>query len=88
MAKWVMSCMNIYYQYESNRDSCIKKISDQNEYSEIAKTFSRDMRRKEKESYISINGTYDGLEMNLDMKDRVKMNIDMYFERKPLLPLD
>ena len=58
------------------------------EYENIAKNFSREMRKQEKESYISINGTYDGLEMNLDMKDRVKMNIDMYFENQPLLPLD
>ena len=83
-----MSCMNKYYQYEKNRDTCIRKISDQVEYENVAKDFSRNMRRSEKESYISTNGTYDGLELNLDMKDRLKMNIDMYFENLPLLPLD
>jgi hypothetical protein len=80
--------MNKYYQYEKNRDTCIRKISDQVEYENVAKDFSRNMRKSEKESYISTNGTYDGLELNLDMKDRVKMNIDMYFENLPLLPLD
>ena len=88
IANWVMACMNKYYQYQVNRETCIRKIQDKVEYQELAKKFSRDYRRLEKESYLSVNNTLDGLEVNGDMKDRLKMNIDMYFENKPLLPLD
>lgn len=88
MADWVMWCMNEYYQYEINRETCIRKISDKQEYENLAREFSRSYRKLEKESYVSTHGTYDGLEMNLDMKDRVKMQIDMHFEMKQLLPLD
>ena len=88
IAHWVMSCMNKYYQYQGNRDSCIRKIVDKDEYAILAKSFSKNFRRIEKESYLAVNGTFDGLEMNLDMKDRIKMNIDMEFEKKPLLPLE
>ena len=83
-----MSCMNKYYQYPANTASCIRKISDKNEYATLARNFSKQFRRNEKESYLAVNGTFDGLEMNLDMKDRIKMNIDMEFENKPLLPLE
>ena len=88
IADWVMACMNKYYQYKGNRETCIRKIHDKFEYQELAKKFSREYRRLEKDSYLSVNGTLDGLELNGDMKDRVKMNIDMYFENEPLLPLD
>ena len=90
VANWVMVCMNKYYQYKNgmNRDTCVKKISDENEYGVLAKGFSHKYRKIEKESYLSVNSTLDGLELNLDMKDRLKMNIDMYFESQPLLPLD
>ena len=88
VAHWVMSCMNKYYQYPANRDSCVRKIRDKDEYSTLARNFSKEFRRNEKESYLAVNGTFDGLEMNLDMKDRIKMNIDMEFENKPLLPLE
>jgi len=88
MAHWVMNCMNQYYQYADNRERCIRKIGGQQEYEKLAREFSRNFRKLEKESYVSTHGTYDGLEMNLDMKDRVKMQIDMHFESKPLLPLD
>ena len=83
-----MSCMNFYYQYAKNRETCIRKISDKYEYEKLAKSFSQSFRKIEKESYLSTNGTYDGLEMNMDMKDRIKMQIDMYFENKEMLPLD
>ena len=83
-----MSCMNKYYQYPGNRDTCVRKICDKNEYATLARNFSKNFRRNEKESYLAVNGTFDGLEMNLDMKDRMKMNIDMEFENKPLLPLE
>ena len=80
--------MNNYYQYAGNRQTCIRKITDKHEYENMAREFSRKYRRTEKESFLSVQGTLDGLELNLDMKDRLKMQIDMYFENKPLLPLD
>ena len=52
----------------------------------LAKQFSHDYRKVEKESYISVHGTLDDLELNLDMKDRIKMWIDMHFENRPELP--
>ena len=88
MANWVMCCMDQYYQHASNRNTCIRKISNKMEYKNLARQYSQSLRRVEKETYMRTNGTYDGLQMNLDMKDRVKMIIDKYFEGQPLLPLD
>ena len=85
VAKWVMTCMNQYYQYNSNKDTCIRKISDKYEYQRLAKEFSRDIRREEKESYLLVHGTLDGLEMNLDIKCRIKSKLEMFFDSRPLL---
>ena len=87
VANWIMSCLNKYYQYNVNRETCERKIIDASEYQQLAREFSRKHRKLEKESYLSVNGTLDGIEINLDMKDRLKLEIDMYFEKKPLLPL-
>jgi len=88
IAHWVMQCMNTYYQFPNNRHTCIRKIMDKYEYEAMAKDFSRKFRQSEKESYLQVYRTFDGLEINLDMKDRIKLNIDMEFENKPLLPLE
>ena len=88
IATWIMSCMNKYYQYGNNRETCERKINDSAEYQNLAREFSRNYRKLEKESYLNVHRTLDGLEINLDMKDRLKMQIDMHFENKPLIPLD
>lgn len=88
VAHWIMYCMNRYYQYDNNRETCERKIKDANEYQELARSFSRKYRKLEKESYISENRTLDGLELNLDMKDRLKMEIDIFFEKRERIPLD
>merc|ERR1712126_351884 len=88
VANWVKNCLNYYYQYSYNRHSCIRKIPGPEEYQVLAKEYSKRFRKSEKESFIQVNRTLDGLEMNLDMKDRIKLNIDMEFETKPLIPLD
>ena len=85
MANWVMCCMNQYYQHTGNRDTCNRKITSKTEYENITRKFSRSFRRVEKESYMSTNGNYGGLQMTLDMKDRVKMKIDKYFEEQPFV---
>ena len=85
VAKWVMTCMNQYYQYSSNKDTCIRKISDKYEYQRLAKEFSREIRKEEKESYLLVHGTLDGLEMNLDIKSRIKSKLEMFFDSRPLL---
>lgn len=88
IAGWVMKCLNTYYLYNNNATTCQRKIQDQHEYQELAKSMSHSHRKREKESYLSYYGNLDGLQLNLDMKERIKFDIDRFFENKPLLPMD
>ena len=85
VAKWVMTCMNQYYQYNGNKDTCIRNISDKYDYQRLAKEISRDIRKEEKESYLLVHGTLDGFEMNLDIKCRIKSILEIFFDSRTLL---
>ena len=61
------------------------KIKDVEEYTRLAKFFSHKMRAQIKETYEQYNRTLVGVAITADNKEQIKVEIDMFFDTKPVV---
>ena len=82
----VMDNLNKYYPGSDGFQPHLHKIASPEEYTEIAKTLSHDLRKRIKESYEAYNsGQLEGIRLTPDHKTFIENEVERFFENKPLI---
>lgn len=85
VAKYVKQSLDKYYFPPEVGQPNERRIADGAEYGTLAKGFSHQFRREEKDSYVAQGNDLDTIIMTADIKSRIKDRIDMEMEKKPIL---
>ena len=81
-----MENLNKYYPGSDGFQPHLHKIASPEEYTEIAKTLSHDLRKRIKESYEAYNsGQLEGIRLTPDHKTFIENEVERFFENKPLI---
>lgn len=83
VAKNVMDNMNRYYKGTDEFDPSLQKIGSPQEYSDIARKLSHDLRNKIKESYEA--GSLEGIVLTSDHMATIQTEVERYFEGLPVI---
>ena len=86
VAQHVMDNLNKYYPGSDEFQPHLHKITSPEEYTKIARTLSRDLRKRIKEGYEAYNnGELEGIRLTPDHKAFIEHEVERFFENKPLI---
>ncbi len=80
MAKVVNGVMLEYFKKDGKYE---RKISNEAEYKDLCRRLSHEYRAVEKDSHLHAGGTLDNIAMTRDMKDRIELQVNMFFQDRP-----
>ena len=86
VAQAVMARMNKYWPGAAEFVPGNQKIRTREDYSRLAKQLSRELREKIKESYrLYHRDSLEGIKFTLDHDESIKINVESFFEKLPLV---
>ena len=80
----VCATLNCYYPHAKQFNGEVKIISEE-EYSQLARSFSRRLRHDIKESFELINGSLQGITLTPDNREYINMQMESFFQERNIV---